>query len=156
MQAPRRLQRRTLEEERALSSVLCRREEFWEQLFLDLEQCTRSLSIVSPYVTVAGTERLSEYLKSLRARNVHIIVYTNQTKDQDKDKGCDSALEELSGLGVEVDTKRKIHAKIIVIDDYIWWEGSLNLLTLGKSLEQMRRFEGLQARNLLCRIGLGC
>jgi hypothetical protein len=153
MQLPRKSPRRNFKKEQALSSVFCGREEFWEHFPADLEGCTRSLLIVSPYVTADGTERLRKRLKELRERNVHITVYTHSPKVQDDDKGCDSALELLNELGVEVIVCR-VHAKMIVIDDYIWWEGSLNALSFGQSLEQMRRFEGLQARNLLRRIGL--
>ena len=62
-------------------------------------------------------------------------------------------IQDLKTCVKSVEIVSQIHHKIAIIDDAIWWEGSLNILSFGKSGEHMRRFEGPEAKTLLHKIG---
>lgn len=55
-------------------------------------------------------------------------------------KPFEGAVEELQAFGVHVNLRAKVHEKLIVIDDLILWEGSLNPFSHYDTAERMRRW----------------
>jgi len=60
--------------------------------------------------------------------------------DDAKLKLIDAAVELLQSLGIHVTLRPKMHEKLIVIDDRILWEGSMNMLSWFNTTERYRRF----------------
>jgi len=119
---------------------------FWEPLENDLNFAQNAVVVVSPYLTVKRSKQFVKAFKNLLGRNAAVRVITLPTKlqtDHMVDQSA-SVIESLLELGVEVITVPKIHQKIIVIDDKICWEGSMNWLSHRDTAEHVRRIEDVE------------
>ncbi len=119
---------------------------FWEPLENDLNFAQNAVVVVSPYLTVKRSKQFVKAFKNLLDRNAAVRVITLPTKlqtDHMVDQSA-SVIESLLELGVEVITVPKIHQKIIVIDDKICWEGSMNWLSHRDTAEHVRRIEDVE------------
>jgi hypothetical protein len=125
---------------------------FWATFRQDLKLCASSLTIVSPLLTNDATWNIANELKDLRSRNVIVKVYTRPLDEHQNRYGFNLAYARLKKLGAEVITVSKIQQKLAVIDEIIWWEGSLNILGFRDSPEQMSRFQGPGAKSLLAQL----
>jgi hypothetical protein len=130
----------------------CTEKDFWTIFFKDLEKCISSLEIVSPFIKRVTRTDLKEKFERLRQRSVKITVYSRPVRKYNQE--CNVALKEFEQLNIEIKRIEKIHHKIAIIDNAIWWEGSLNILSFNETGEHMRRFEGPEAKLLLQTIGL--
>ncbi len=119
---------------------------FWEPLENDLNFAQNAVVVVSPYLTIKRSKQFIKAFKNLLGRNAAVRVITLPTKlqtDHMVDQSA-SVVESLLDLGVEVITVPKIHQKIIVIDDKICWEGSMNWLSHRDTAEHVRRIEDVE------------
>ncbi|MBS1953301.1 MAG: hypothetical protein JST89_03890 [Cyanobacteria bacterium SZAS-4] len=116
---------------------------FWDSLERDLNAAQKAVVIVSPYLTVKRSKQFIETFEKLLSRKVDLKVITLPEKLQTEhmvDQST-SVIESLVELGVEISTVPKIHQKIIVIDDKICWEGSMNWLSHRDTAEHIRRID---------------
>jgi hypothetical protein len=128
--------------------------EFWAAFIQDLKSCGFSLTIVSPFITNDATWKLFSQLKELRTKGVAIRVFTRPREEHQNRYGFNLAYARLQKLGVEVKTVGKIHQKLAIIDAFICFEGSVNILGFNDSKEHMRRFQGTGAKELLGQFNL--
>ena len=135
-------------------TMFCTEQQFWKNFFDDLKTCISSLEIVSPFIRDDSVGGLIEHFERLRKQSVKIVIYSRPRKDHTYPGSFNLAIEKLNGLSIEINTVEKIHQKIAVINNTIWWEGSLNILSFKDSGEHMRRFQGPGAKTLLSEIGL--
>jgi len=135
-------------------TMFCTEQQFWITFFDDLKTCVTSLEIVSPFIRDDSVRKLLEHFERLRRQSVKIVIYSRPCKDHTCPESFNLAIEKLNGLSIEIKTIEKIHQKIAIIDNAIWWEGSLNILSFKDSGEHMRRFKGSGAKTLLSEIGL--
>jgi hypothetical protein len=133
---------------------LCSEKDFWEVFLNDLKSAKSSLAIISPFITNDATWKVANELKELKERGATIRVYTRPVEEHQNRYGFNLAYSRLQRLGVEVKLVSKIHQKIAIIDDCVWWEGSMNILGFRDSREQMRRFHGSAASTLLQKFNL--
>lgn len=133
---------------------LCSEKEFWNVFSADLNSCSFSLVIVSPFVTNDATWKVVGELNELKRRNVRITIYTRPPEEQQNRYGFNLARRRLEKLGVDLRLVSKIHQKLAVIDDTTWWEGDLNILGSRDWHAQMRRFQGKEARHLLAELSI--
>ncbi|MBS2005060.1 MAG: hypothetical protein JST44_26340, partial [Cyanobacteria bacterium SZAS LIN-5] len=119
---------------------------YWETLKADLLSAERTLVVVCPYLTVRRTRAYTEIFEELVARNVAVRVITLPSALLNEHMADQSALvmENLLDLGVEVITVPKIHQKIILVDEKVSWDGSLNWLSHKDTAEHINRSENLE------------
>ncbi|RTL36010.1 MAG: hypothetical protein EKK48_27010 [Candidatus Melainabacteria bacterium] len=118
---------------------------YWETLKADLLSAERTLVVVCPYLTVRRTRAYTEIFEELVARNVAVRVITLPSGLLKEHMADQSALvmENLLDLGIEVITVPKIHQKIILVDEKVSWDGSLNWLSHKDTAEHINRSENL-------------
>ena len=68
------------------------------------------------------------------------VTHTQTSGDKLKLPQFDSAVELLRSVGVHVNLRSNLHEKLMVIDDEILWEGSLNPLSWFDTTERTRRW----------------
>jgi superfamily II DNA or RNA helicase len=109
----------------------------------DLLSAKREIVIVSPYLTHKRVAKMVDILEECALSGVEVKVITRPFGDYaEKDSNTVSGLfAHLSDKGVNVVSKSKIHQKFAVIDDWIVWYGSINLLSYGDSEESIMRLE---------------
>lgn len=120
--------------------------EFYQAFEQDLRAARGLIIIQSPFLTAKRIAGLSEILRHCIARRVRICVFAQKLSEKYKDdtsdfrvESLDQAIRKLTSIGVHITFKKKIHEKIAIIDNEIFWEGSLNILSHFDTRERMTR-----------------
>ena len=121
--------------------IVVSQERFYSLLLADLGNARNRVVIYSPFIT---SERLSQIEPQLRAvieRGVRAYLVTKARGDRQKSElSVYRFLEDtLANWGVVVIHKRRMHEKLVFIDDTILWSGSLNPLSFSNTQEIMER-----------------
>lgn len=118
---------------------------YWDVLKVDLLSAQKTLVVVCPYLTMRRTCVYTEIFEELLARNVVVRVITLPSGVQKEHMADQSALvmKKLLDLGIELITVPKIHQKIILVDEKVCWDGSMNWLSHKDTAEHMRRNDNL-------------
>lgn len=127
--------------ESLLGSSLYDQNTFYKAFVRDLHVCKEELIIESPFITTKRIETLLPVFKKIRRHNVRIIINTRNPDDHEdvyREQAL-SAIDDMQELGIEVLYTVGHHRKLAIIDKYITWEGSLNILSFNDSCEIMRR-----------------
>lgn len=130
---------------------------FDKQFMRDLQKAKNSVIIESPFIRSARIDQLLPTLVKLRKRGVRIIINTRNPSEHDEIYAvqAENSVSELQGLDIRVLFTVKHHRKIAVIDEEIFYEGSLNILSFYDSCEIMRRTVSMfEAKTLIKFIGL--
>lgn len=119
---------------------------FWSALWQDLADAKESVCIMSPFLTMHRSQEFFEAFAEMVRRGVAINLYTKPSDEQSDNMEVESenVIRNLRDRGVAVTTISKMHQKVVIIDNEICWEGSLNILSHRNSLEHMRRITGRQ------------
>lgn len=115
---------------------------FYGAFSSDLKSATREVVLESPYVTVRRASEISSLISKTTAREVSVSIYTRNPHHHDGilvDEAI-QGIQILKQAGAKIVTCDDMrHRKLAIIDDYILWEGSLNMLSQNGSKEIMRR-----------------
>lgn len=125
---------------------------FYAHLDQDLKQARFLVKIQSPFMTTRRVDKLAPVLKNCTDRKVKVCVFTQKiesrysTKEEylEKISVFKSIANNLSSMGEHVNTIPKIHEKLVVIDENVFWEGSLNPLSYKDTSERMTRWQGAE------------
>jgi len=126
-----------------ISSSLYDQNTFYEIFLKDIKRCQRELIIESPFITQKRMIVLLPVLERLRKRGVCVLINTRGPEEHDEEyrNQASEAISKMQALGVKVLYTSGHHRKLAVIDRYIVWEGSLNILSFNDSCEIMRKIE---------------
>lgn len=123
--------------------LLCRDDSFDHYLKKDLLNAKNRIIIYSPFMTEDRVSILLPYFDDARRRGVTIVIVTKATGELNKPmatqkKRCETLL---SKHGIHMIHRKGMHEKIILIDNTVVWNGSLNVLSFsGSTSEVMERF----------------
>lgn len=113
---------------------------FYEHLYSDLANSHKRVVIYSPFATLDRVARLEPHLRAAIEQGVDVWVVTKPLEERGKDRGVYTSIEEgLRAWGVSVVHKRGMHEKLVLIDDDVLWQGSLNPLSFSSTQEIMER-----------------
>ena len=123
------------------STALYDQNTFYTALKRDLWRCKSELVIESPFITMRRMNELLPIFAKLRRRNVNIIINTRNPTEHEGDyvRQAQEAVTILQEMGATVLYTTKHHRKLAIIDRYVTYEGSLNILSFSDSCEIMRR-----------------
>jgi hypothetical protein len=132
-----------------LSSELFNEHSFYKEFSKDIRIAYDRIIIESPYITSRRAREISPLLRRAVYRSVKVTIYTRNPYHHDGILISESLkgigiLREAGATVVACDDMR--HRKLAMIDGYILWEGSLNMLSQNGSKEVMRR----SVSNKLC------
>lgn len=125
--------------------------QFYGQFDRDLMSAKARVVIYSPFLTVQRVDAMRFRLRELVACGITVCVVVQEQPSRSNffDEGetkrreaWEKAVSELLSIGVHVTFRSKIHEKLAVIDERIFWEGSLNILSYWNSYERMTRWVG--------------
>jgi len=116
-------------------------EHFYPMLRGDLTRTKRRVAIYSAFITPDRLGQLEPPIRAAVERGVRVYVITKARGDRGKrELSTYRMLEEaLGSWGVVVIHKRRMHEKLVFIDDEILWMGSLNPLSFSNTQEIMER-----------------
>ncbi len=123
--------------------------DFYAQLDSDLRSARFLVIIQSPFMTLRRVNSLKHILSDCAARGVRVCVFSQKidpgfsTQDEYLEKAATlkKVTELLFSIGIHVNLIPKIHEKLVVIDERVFWEGSLNPLSYRDTLERMTRWQ---------------
>lgn len=142
---PRRLEssKPTLPRSKKKQQTVFSESNFWSPLSRDLKSAKKIVVIVSPYLTVRRTNCYLEIFKTLLNRDVHVSIVTRPAEQHDSSmcQQSSAVIQTLLELGVEIISVPQIHQKIVLIDEDISWEGSMNWLSHKDTVEHLRRLD---------------
>lgn len=120
---------------------------FWSHFITDLKEAKQEIIIFCPFIREGRIDFLQPYFEKAVEVGVKIIVYTRPVTDhEERYQGIARKLiDGLRGIKVSVRMRNEMHEKVIIMDNYLIWEGSLNVLSHKSSEEQMVRLSGKDA-----------
>lgn len=116
---------------------------FYKALDRDLVQAKQRVIIESPFLTTKRVTSLLPILRKLVKKHVQVIINTkpfNEHNEYLKSEAIRS-IAVLQENDILVLMTIGHHRKLVIIDQTITWEGSLNILSQNDSCEIMRRIE---------------
>lgn len=115
--------------------------DFYELLIEDLMQAKKNVEVVTPYVSGARSREIMAVLAQLVANGKNVIVYTKPVDEQDPDSKEDlrDVLTAAHKHRLTVIQRSGLEYNAVFIDNFICWEGSVNILADSSSQDAMRR-----------------
>jgi DNA-binding XRE family transcriptional regulator len=138
--------------------------DFYAQLDSDLRSARFLVIIQSPFMTLRRVKILAPTLAACNAKGVRVCVFTQRIEkryltEEDyllKKAALKEVTDVLSTIDVHVNTVSKIHEKLVIIDESVFWEGSLNPLSYRDTSERMTRWQcGQKVRDAMSKHNLG-
>jgi hypothetical protein len=107
----------------------------------DVNHAKDRVIIYSPFITQDRLAIMEPSFKSAVERGVRVFVITKALGDRGKRELSNYRMLEstLEKWGVVVIHKRRMHEKLAIIDNFILWIGSLNILSFSNTQEIMER-----------------
>ncbi|MBY0551010.1 MAG: hypothetical protein K2W95_27275 [Candidatus Obscuribacterales bacterium] len=141
--------RQTAEEVRAQQSRkplpveggVVRQSDFYELLVEDLMQTKKSVEVVTPYVSGTRAREIMAVLAQLVANGRNVTVYTKPSDEQDPGSQEDlrTILTAAHKHRLTVIQRSGLEYNAVFIDNFICWEGSINVMAGSSSQDTMRR-----------------
>lgn len=124
-------------------------ENFYTKFESDLKKARFLVLIQSPFMTLKRVNKLRPVLKECIERAVKVCVfaqdidsrYANNEEQKRKKEALEEASRCLLSIGVHVNLVSGIHEKLVLVDENIFWEGSLNPLSYRDTTERMTRWD---------------
>jgi len=127
--------------------------EFYQYFMQDLEQATDRVILYTPFVGKTRWPQIAPFIEALRGRHVDVFVLHKPLTDPEWQKGDidfgRTVFALLQGIGVKLVPVSGVHAKTIVIDGEIVYEGSLNWASQTASYEHMWRIKSTDMAKLV-------
>ena len=126
-----------------MNSKLYDQNSFYKAATKDIYRAKSRVIIESPFITRKRTAELLPVMAKLVRRGVKVIINTKPFEEHDGILYEQAlwSVDKLQLAGIEVLMTVGHHRKLIIIDDNITWEGSLNMLSQNDSCEIMRRID---------------
>lgn len=130
-----------------LSSEIVDERGFYGKFSNDIRLANNRIIIESPYITSRRAREISPLLRRAVCRGVKVTIYTRNPYHHDGTLVSESLkgigiLREAGAIVISCNDMR--HRKLAMIDGYILWEGSLNMLSQNGSKEVMRRIVSME------------
>ncbi len=127
-----------------LTSQLHDEKTFYKAFIEDLRKSKEEVIIESPYITNSRAQLLRPVFQQLIDQGVKVYIITRHPNEHSENLmvQAEGELAEFEMMGVQVLLcLGNHHRKLAILDRKILWEGSLNILSQGRSREIMRRIE---------------
>lgn len=128
---------------------------FTSAFVADLQRARGLVLIQSPFLSPRRINELAAPLRSCVDRGVRVCVVAQSASEKPaigeeqihRAERFSIAQETLASLKIHLTFRSNVHEKLAVIDESIFWEGSLNILSFNKSFERMTRWVGRSTVN---------
>jgi DNA-binding XRE family transcriptional regulator len=139
--------RKAVKETTTQAALVFRHDTFYDALTNDFMAAKGLILCQSPFLSIRKISELKPLLQSCINRGVRICVFAEQPREQPFNRSAatrkdtvEAAAIMLKEMGIHLTLRPKIHEKLVVIDEEIFWEGSLNPLSHNDTSERMTRW----------------
>ncbi|WP_194894600.1 AAA domain-containing protein [Catenulispora pinisilvae] len=118
----------------------------------DIERARKNVEI---YCAFLGATAVARWLRRLQHRvdaGVTVTVYTRPGESGSAGDGQRTQIDRLRAAGCDVQTRDRMHEKVLILDSEVLWHGSLNLLSHTGSRDLMMRLTSASACERVRRI----
>lgn len=118
---------------------LFRQKDFEAVCRCDIANAVKSVAVFSGFITTQKVAEYGDLFRQKHGEHVAIRCVTRPPKYNGSIPPEDGkqALDTLQEIGCVVDTRSRIHEKVVIIDDRIVWFGSLNMLSHNAKTDEM-------------------
>lgn len=133
------------------TNIIFDKDNFFPAYLKDIENASISVTIVSPFVSKKRMLQMMAYFQTILGKQVPVTIMTRPAEDFSvgKKEVLQDVFAMVEAAGIQLIKKSNIHQKFAVIDDYVTWYGSINLLSFGFSEESIMR---LQSSSIACEL----
>lgn len=117
---------------------------YLERLIQDIDEATALIVFHSGFIGLNQMIRLRDPIRRAIRRGVRVCAFLQDPKYPPPDTRVaemEYCINKLARMGVHVTLRREIHEKIVVLDERIGWEGSLNPLSHDGTKERFNRWQ---------------
>jgi hypothetical protein len=130
--------------------------DFYPSFTADLAAATERVILYTPFIGKTRWPSVEPHIAALRERRVEVFILHKPLSDPEWRDGDprfgEQVFASLARIGVKLIPVSGVHAKTIVIDGRIVYEGSLNWASQTRSYEHMWRFESKKMALLVDRM----
>ena len=126
--------------------IICNHISFGDYFAAEIHQMRSGMTIYSPFFTESRLKQLLPLFKEAvaKGRRIKIVTKTIANRSASQREFYKYWEKQLTDAGVAVEHKNDMHEKLILVDNNILWNGSLNALSYtGRTHEIMIRYVGL-------------
>jgi hypothetical protein len=125
--------------------IVVTQDRFFAYLHHDLSSARSRIVVYSPFMTQDRVGRLEPDLRAAVERGVRVWAVTKSLEERSGDRGVYAEIERaLDRWGVRIVHKKGMHEKLVIVDDRVLWQGSLNPLSFSATQEIMERRESTE------------
>jgi AAA domain-containing protein/uncharacterized protein DUF5710/phospholipase D-like protein len=103
----------------------------------DIERARESIDVYCPFLDPTPVRTWLRRFAVPLAKPVRVTVHT---REQEAGTTRAALVQELIDAGCQVETRERMHEKVVIVDDRILWHGSLNLLANTGPTDLMMRY----------------
>jgi hypothetical protein len=137
-------------------AVLLTEVDFYDSFISDLKNAHEKVILYTPFIGKTRWPQFVPFITQLRERSVEVYLLHKPLTDTEWRRGDPefgrSVFSSLASMGVNLIPISGVHAKTIVIDSNIVYEGSLNWASQTASYEHMWRFKSADMAKLVERM----
>ncbi|MER0241727.1 AAA domain-containing protein [Streptomyces sp. HSW2009] len=118
-------------------------DEVYKAVEWDIARAASSIELYCPFLDPRPVSKWSALLGQRVSEGVRVVIYTRAAEEQRDTTAADrhqQRIDELRGVGCEVDFRERMHEKVLILDRTVLWHGSLNLLANTGPTDLMMRF----------------
>lgn len=113
---------------------------FFDYLHADVAAAQDRVVVYSAFATLERVGRLEPHLRGAVERGIDVWVVTKLLEERGHDRHHYERIEQaLRSWGIAIVHKQRMHEKLVLIDDDVLWQGSLNPLSYSATQEVMER-----------------
>lgn len=143
-------------------------EKFWDAFKQDFASARARILIECPFLSYWRLTELGRLIQNATNRGVVVCVFlqreskrsANNTSEEliDKRKEKERLIDLLQSWKVHINQRTYVHSKVAIIDDRIFWDGSLNILShFSNAHERMNRWvDRKKVRSAIVEQALDC
>jgi nucleoside-triphosphatase THEP1 len=118
----------------------------------DIERAGKSVEIYCAFLNATAVNRWLRRLQQRADVGVTVTVHTRPASTDPSGDGQRAQIDRLIAAGCDVQTRERMHEKVLILDSEILWHGSLNLLSHTGSRDLMMRLTSASACERVHRI----
>ncbi|MCA9801233.1 MAG: helix-turn-helix domain-containing protein [Cyanobacteria bacterium HKST-UBA02] len=114
--------------------------DFYEAFVSDLSNAKARVIFQSPFVAIWRFRNVRPHLQRCIERGVTVCAFLQEPEPNDDHTVFDMGADSMRSAGIHVTVRIRNHEKLAVIDEAIFWDGSLNILSHSRTSDRMTRW----------------
>ncbi|MGD9682662.1 MAG: helix-turn-helix domain-containing protein [Candidatus Obscuribacterales bacterium] len=115
-------------------------EDFYDALVDDLRNARGRVIFQSPFIAIRRFREVNPHMQRCVERGVTVCVFLQEPDPRDDRTVFDMGVSAMRSAGIHVTVRNLNHEKLAIVDETIFWDGSLNILSHSRTSDRMTRW----------------